>query len=70
MILYKNISSVRSNPHTRTCEYTESFSKIFRARSKSHTSPDTECVTIVYKMLVRCVSDKRTSENLQVFPGI
>ena len=68
-ILYKKVSSVRSNPHTRTFEYTESFSEVSRARSKPHTTPDTECVTILYKMLVHGVSDKRTFENLQVFLG-
>jgi len=96
-ILYKKVSSVRSNPHDHTFEnhrvclrqllvrvvnhtlllirsvsqfstkrfvewgqtLTDAllrtskflfFSAITRARSKSHTTPDTECVTILYKI--------------------
>ena len=99
-ILYKKVSSVRSNPHDHTFEnhrvcprqllvrvvnhtlllirsvsqfstkrfvewgqtLTDAllrtskflfFSAITRARSKSHTTPDTECVTILYKISVQ-----------------
>ena len=69
MILYKNISSVRSNPHRRTFEYHRVFLRVSRARSRSHTTPHTECVMILYKMSVHWVSGNRTLENLRDFLG-
>jgi len=46
------------------------FPAVTRARSKSHTTPNTECVTILYKKVssVRSNSHSRTFENLRVFP--
>jgi len=49
---------------------TELFPAVTRARSKSHTTPNTECVTILYKKIssVRSNPHSRTFENLRVFP--
>ena len=47
---------------------TESFSAVTRARSKSHTTPDTKCVTILYKYGISESSPhKRTFEHHRVF---
>jgi len=45
------------------------FSAFTRARSKSHTTPNTECVTILYKKVSSVTSNphSRTFENLRVF---
>jgi len=42
----KSVSLVLTNALFIT---TESFSAVNRARSKSHTTPNTGCVTILYK---------------------
>ena len=53
----------------RTSEF---FSAVTRARSKSRTTPNTDCVTIVYNNIssVRSNPHKRTFENLRVFPSL
>jgi len=52
----------------RTSEF---FSADTRARSKSRTTPNTECVTILYQNIssVRSTPHRRTFENLRVFLG-
>jgi len=47
---------------------TESFSAVTRASSKSHTTPHTKCVTILYKYDISESSPhKRTFEHHRVF---
>jgi len=45
------------------------FSAVTRARSKSHNTPNTECVTILYKKVSSVTSNphSRTFEDLRVF---
>ena len=50
---------------------TESFSALTRARSKLHTTPNTECVTILYKYQISESSPhRRTFEHHRVFLGL
>jgi len=50
---------------------TESFSAVTRARSKSHTTPNTKCVTILYKYEISESSPhKPTFEHHRVFLDI
>ena len=49
---------------------TDSFSAVTRARSKSHTTPNTKCVRILYKYEINESSPhKRTFEHHRVFLG-
>jgi len=50
---------------------TESFSTVTRACSKSHPTPNTECVTILYKYQISESSPhRRTFEHHRVFLGL
>jgi len=47
---------------------TESFSVVTRVHSKSHTTPNTKCVTIIYEFEISESSPhKRTLEHHRVF---
>jgi len=49
---------------------TESFSAVTRARNKSHTTPNTGCVTILYKWEIsESNPHRRTFEHHRAFLG-